>query len=282
MPQGWEWDETLFRGSAAYYVRGRLPYPRGLTDAFVHALQLDGRGRLLDVGCGPGLVALSLAHLFEETVGLDADADMLVEAQRVAAEARVRNARWVHARAEQLPLGLGQFRVATFAQSFHWMDRETVAATVYQMLEPGGAFVQVSAQTDSSPPPREPLLHPLPPRDAIQALVERYLGPERRAGQGILRFGTPGDEATVLRNAGFGEAEIVPVPGGEIVVRTTDDVVAAVFANSARAPHLFGDRLGEFEAELRALLGGGPYAEQTGDAELRIWRTPRPVPRGPD
>jgi len=274
MPQGWEWDETLFRGSAAYYVRGRLPYPRGLTDAFTRALQLDGRGRLLDVGCGPGLIALSLAHRFEEVVGLDADADMVVEAARLAADAGVHNARWVHARAEELPLDLGQFRVATFAQSFHWMDRDTVAATVYRMLAPGGAFVQVSAQTESAPPPRVPLPHPVPPRDAIQALVERYLGPERRAGLGVLRFGTPGDEASVLRNVGFGEPDIVPVPGGEVVVRTTDDIVAAVFATSARAPHLFGERLDAFEADLRALLGDGPYAEQTGDAELRMWRTP--------
>ena len=36
-------------------------------------LTLDGRGRLLDVGCGPGTLALSLATLFGEVVGVDAD-----------------------------------------------------------------------------------------------------------------------------------------------------------------------------------------------------------------
>jgi hypothetical protein len=46
MPQGWEWDETLFRGSARYYERGRLPYPPGLADALAATLGLDGRGRL--------------------------------------------------------------------------------------------------------------------------------------------------------------------------------------------------------------------------------------------
>jgi protein-L-isoaspartate O-methyltransferase len=54
MPEGWSWDETLFAGSARYYQRGRIPYAPTLVDAMTRALSLDGRGRLLDVGCGPG------------------------------------------------------------------------------------------------------------------------------------------------------------------------------------------------------------------------------------
>src|SRR3712207_2218170 len=103
MPRGWQWDETLYRGSARFYERGRLPYPPGLADALAAALDLDGRGRLLDVGCGPGIVALRLAHLFEAVVGLDADAAMLAEAEQRASELGVTNASWVHARAEDLP-----------------------------------------------------------------------------------------------------------------------------------------------------------------------------------
>src|SRR5438128_2436713 len=111
MPRGWTWDETLFRGSARFYERGRLPYPAGLAGVLATALDLDGRGRLLDAGCGPGTVALRLAHLFEEVVGLDPDADMLAEAKRRAAELGIGNARWVCQRAEALPAGLGSFWV---------------------------------------------------------------------------------------------------------------------------------------------------------------------------
>lgn len=32
-PRGWQWDGTLFRGAAAYYDRGRLPYAPNLADA---------------------------------------------------------------------------------------------------------------------------------------------------------------------------------------------------------------------------------------------------------
>ena len=50
----WRWDETLFEGTAPYYVRGRLPYAAGMERALADALALDGTGRLIDVGCGPG------------------------------------------------------------------------------------------------------------------------------------------------------------------------------------------------------------------------------------
>lgn len=278
MPQGWQWDKTLYLGSARYYTRGRLPYPPGLADAIADVLGLDGRGRLLDVGCGPGVIALRLAPLFEAVVGLDADADMLAEAERQATAMGIVNARWVLALAEDLPAGLGTFRVATFAASFHWLERDRVAAAVFSMLETGGAFVQVSASVDGLLDPDQPLPYPPPPRDAIKALVRGYLGPVRRAGQGVLLYGTPDDEAAVLRRAGFDDPQVVEVRGREVIVRTIDDLVAAQYSNSASAPHLFGDRLTEFEAGLRALLAAaspsGLFAEQTGDAEVRVWRKP--------
>jgi SAM-dependent methyltransferase len=117
------WDESLFAGTARYYEQGRLPYAPGLADAFARILALDGRGRLLDVGCGPGKVTLLLAPLFEAVVGLDPDPEMLARASRAAAERDIGNATWVRHRAEALPAGLGSFRVVTFAASFHWMDR---------------------------------------------------------------------------------------------------------------------------------------------------------------
>src|SRR5947209_5008133 len=141
----WEWDESLFAGAASYYEAGRLPYAPGLADALADDLGLDGRGRLLDVGCGPGTVARRLAPLFEAVVGVDPDPGMLAEAARLAAAAGIVQATWVRALAEALPAGLGVFRVITFGASFHWMDRPRVARAVRTMLTPGGAVVQLDA-----------------------------------------------------------------------------------------------------------------------------------------
>lgn len=137
--EDWTWDETVFEGTAAYYRRGRKPYAPALAHALAEHLPLDGHGRLLDVGCGPGTVALNFALLFEGVVGLDPDPAMLEEAERAASEQHVTKATWVHMRAEDLPGSLDTFRVITFGQSFHWMDRSRVAGAVRSMLDPGGA-----------------------------------------------------------------------------------------------------------------------------------------------
>ena len=280
MPEGWQWDDSLYRGSARYYVRGRLPYASGLADRLGDVLSLAGTGRLLDVGCGPGVLTLALAHLFAEAVGVDPDEAMLAEAERRATEARIDNVRWVRARAENLPAGpaTGAFRVTTFGQSFHWMDRPRVAEIVFDLLEPGGAFVQVS---DVKEPPAagDELAHPAPPFEAIGALVRQYLGPVRRAGQGVLLHGTPGGEAAILSGAGFVAFERLRVPAEEMLVRSADDLIAWVYSRSDSAPHLFGDRLGMFETDLRRLLHDASpadrFAEHVPDTEVFVWRKPR-------
>ncbi len=278
MPEGWVWDESLFAGSAGFYDRGRIPYPPGLHDAFAAAADLRGSPRLIDVGCGPGTVALRLADLFAEVFGVDPDRGMIEEATRTAALRNVTNARWFRLRAEQLPAGLRTFRYATFAQSFHWMDRELVAATMFGMLEPGGAFVHPGGQQIATPPPEQPLPHPLPPADAIRQLRQSYLGPVQRAGRGVLLHGTQGNERAVLLAAGFEAPVSIRVPGRQILERTVDDVLAEVFSLSGSAPHLFGDRLADFERDLRALLSaesdGGLFAQQVPDLALVFYRRP--------
>ena len=225
-------------------------------------------------------MTLPLAHLFAETVGLDPDPGMLTEGARRAAEAGVRNIIWVHGRGEDLPAGIGSFRVATFAQSFHWMDRDRVAATVFAMLAPGGALVHISDfKEDRARNRSDKLSHVLPPFEAIRELIRRYLGPVRRAGQGFLRDGSPDGEAIILRNAGFQHPERVQVPAGGVQERSVDDLVAWVYSLSGSAPHLFGDRLDEFEIDLRHLLDeaspSGLFAEPPPDTEVFIWRRPQ-------
>jgi SAM-dependent methyltransferase len=278
---GWEWDDTLYRGSARYYADGRLPYPQAMADALQAALDLDGRGRLLDVGCGPGSVALVLAPLFEQVVGIDADADMIEGAAHEADRRGVTNARWVRMRAEDLPAGLGRFRLATFAQSFHWMERRKVARAVAEMLSPGGAWVHVHATTHrgvESDESDDPLPAPAPPRDQIRELVHAYLGPVRRAGRGLLAAGTPGAEEDVMVAEGYTATRPVTVRRGEIVTRSEDEIVASIYSLSWAAPHLFGRRQYNFETDLRRLLRArspeGRFCERARDIELAIWRRP--------
>lgn len=276
----WSWDESLFAGAARYYEQGRLPYAPGLAEAFGRSLALDGRGRLLDVGCGPGIVALRLTPLFEAVVGLDPDAGMLAEAASAAAARGITNTTWVRLRAEDLPAGLGRFRAVTFAASFHWMDRPRVAAAVATMLDDGGAVVQVDAPAYrpdelAAEAAHGTLPYPPPPDDALDQLRRQYLGPDRRAGQGI-RNTSPSGEDGVFQAAGFRPAETVTVPDQRVLELTADDIVAKVFSLSSTAPHLFGDRQQDYERDLREILAlaspPGRFSVRLPDNILRIWR----------
>jgi hypothetical protein len=182
-------------------------------------------------------------------------------------------------RAEELPGTLGRFRVVTFAASFHWMDRPKVARLVRSMLDRSGVAIQIDAPSNRcdalAEAATDDLPHPFPPDDAIVELRRRYLGPDTRAGQGI-RNSSPDGEDAVFIAAGFAPAREVVVPDGRVLERSVDDLVAMRFSSSPTAPHLFGDRVGEFEADLRQLLTeaspSGLFSVRLPDNILRIWK----------
>jgi ubiquinone/menaquinone biosynthesis C-methylase UbiE len=267
------YDPTIYQGTATHYARGRPPYARTLAATLASEVGLDGTGRLLDVGCGPGVLTVELAGLFEQAIGLDPDAEMLAEGRRRAAAAGVANIKWIRARGEDIPtLGLGAFRLVTFGQSFHWMDREQVAEAVYQILEPGGALALLDHTVEGRPQPAGPG-YPLIPHEAIRALIERYLGPRRRAGQGFASWSEERHEHFIARTR-FGALRRVYAPGRPDIVRSVDEVLANYFSMSYAAPHLFGDKRAEFEAAVRTELArhspSGLFWDWPGDTEILL------------
>lgn len=228
----------------------------------------------MDVGCGPGVLAVQLAPLFERVIALDPDADMVAEAIRHA-EANGRAVEGVTATAEDLPmLESGPVRVATFGQSFHWVDQQRVTQCVHDLLEPGGAIVLVTNDVDARPAPVGPG-DPAIPDDEVQALIRTYLGEERRAGQGLARLPSERYEAALAKTV-FGTPSVVYVPGQEDLTRDVDGVISGYLSMSYAAPHLFGDRLDEFVDELRQLLVArtptGRFWDWPGDTVMFIAR----------
>lgn len=70
IPSASAFDPQAFDGTAEYYAIGRPPYSAQLADTIARELSLDGTGQLLDVGCGPGVLVLALAHLFDQVTAL--------------------------------------------------------------------------------------------------------------------------------------------------------------------------------------------------------------------
>ena len=269
------YDPSFYEGAAVHYRRGRPPYSPRLEALLAEELGLDGGGRLLDVGCGPGILTVRLAHLFEGAFGLEPDPAMIAEGRRAARERDIANITWIQGRAEELPaVAPGPFRLVTFGQSFYWTDEVPVAEALYDMVEPGGALVLVGHQAAGRAVPPSPG-PPRIPHDEIRELVRKYLGPTRRAGQS-----TAPVQALSLQDAlastRFGAPRVFYAPGIPDHVQDIEGVLSNYFSMSYAAPHLFGDHVEEFADEVRELLRerspDGVFWDWPGDTEVMLVR----------
>jgi AhpD family alkylhydroperoxidase len=253
--------------AAAHYLRGRAPYSAQLAEVMEVEIGLDGSGALVDVGCGPGVLAVQLAPLFERVIGVDPEPEMLVQAKRHASRHRVAPT-WIEARAEDLAvLDLPAARLVTFGQSIHWTDRERVLCLVHELVEPGGAVALISPSPEHGFPPVDPPAPPIP-HERIDALLGRYLGWTRPARVDTF-------EASLQRSP-FGASNVAFAPGRPDIVRTTDEVVSNYLSMSFAAPDRFGERLEAFVAELTAMLSDvsptGLFHDWPGDTAV-VWAT---------
>jgi SAM-dependent methyltransferase len=264
-------DPLAFEGLAAQYSAGRPPYSAVLPETLAGELDLDGTGHLLDVGCGPGVLVRQLAHLFDRVTALDPSRDMLAEGRRLADLDGITDVRWIEGVAEELPtLGIGPTRLVTFGQSFHRTDRLLVAEYVYDALHPGGAIALVAHDIDGRPEPPNPG-HPTIPHDDIRELVVTYLGEDTR--RYLAYWAEPQERfADTLTRTRFNDVRTVFAPGRADLTPSLDSVVADCFSKSYAAPRRFGDRLEQFEADLRQMLLGhspeGLFWDWPGDTEI--------------
>jgi ubiquinone/menaquinone biosynthesis C-methylase UbiE len=78
-------DGSPFASTVPYYDRFRAPYAQAAIDFIVECYSLSKGVRALDLGCGPGTIAIPLSYTVGEVVAVDPDADMIAEGQLLAA-----------------------------------------------------------------------------------------------------------------------------------------------------------------------------------------------------
>ena len=132
-------DPHRFQTAAEYYVRGRLDYPAELIERVVSLTGLRNHHRVLDLGCGPGFLAVALAPYAAEVVGIDPEPAMLEQAVTFAGQ---RGARVKFEQGSSYALGaqFGEFRLVTMGRSFHWMDRAATLETLAGIVPENGAI----------------------------------------------------------------------------------------------------------------------------------------------
>lgn len=134
-------DRWLFDVWSRFYdapLVQRLTY-RPEHDAVLRALRSGAHERLLDVGCGTGLLSARIARALPGcgVVGCDFSRGML---ERAAAGRR--SARWVRGDALRLPFADASFDVLVSTEAFHWFPDQPAALTEFRrVLEPGGRLL---------------------------------------------------------------------------------------------------------------------------------------------
>ncbi|WP_307873883.1 MULTISPECIES: class I SAM-dependent methyltransferase [unclassified Frankia] len=233
----------MFAGTAGYYARHRPGYPPAFLAEIARRFSLSGAGRLLDLGCGPGTLAVALASQVSEAIGVDPEADMLAEAARQADLAGIHNVRWVEAHAESLPSDLGVFQLVTMGRSFHWMRRDQVLESLAEMVAPAGGLAIVNDNC---------LVRPETDwQRSVAAIQEKFLGTVGRVGDGA--FVPPAESPeTVLRRSAFRHVE-------RIVYEferqwTVEQIIGYMYSTSVPVRRLLGDRRTVFEKELTEVL----------------------------
>jgi ubiquinone/menaquinone biosynthesis C-methylase UbiE len=126
-----------FRSAARHYLAGRPAYAPRLIRHIAGFTGLGPDHRVLDLGCGPGMLAGAFAPLTSEVIAMDPEPEML----RIA-EAEFGGAgriRFLRGSSFDLSPALGRFHLVTMGRSFQWMDRAETLRRLDGMIEPGGA-----------------------------------------------------------------------------------------------------------------------------------------------
>jgi ubiquinone/menaquinone biosynthesis C-methylase UbiE len=119
----------------------RLTY-RPVHDAVLRALVERPGRRVLDIGCGTGLLAARIAETLPaaRVVGCDFSNGMLRHA--AAHDGAARRIRWVQGDAVRLPFRDATFDTVVSTEAFHWFpDQPAALAQFHRVLQPGGRLL---------------------------------------------------------------------------------------------------------------------------------------------
>jgi len=242
------WTGELYEDAIAF-----ITSLSGQTEIALELGEITSDSRVLDVGCGPGLLSESLAKHAASVEGIDFSEAMIEQARRLRSGAMFRVAN-----AEKLPFSDDDFDVAVCCYTSHHFARpETVYTELLRVLKPGGHVV---------------VLHPIQAENAAFGAIFQTLGdvfpPEKMEtfpvlGGPLFEVETPEPYIELLRNCGFSNVACekrlkhCSLPNDDALVRATvqigkvedhsgelrDAIVRATHASSAKYKQADGSYL---------------------------------------
>jgi ubiquinone/menaquinone biosynthesis C-methylase UbiE len=263
-------SDAIDRSAAAEFadpdVVGAYVHRPAYPDALIARLLelMPQRGRVLDLGCGPGKLARALAPHVDEVIAVDPSPAMLRLARELDAGEN-RHIAWTCARAEELEVD-GPIHLAVAGAAIHWIDPAQLFPKLARWLAPGAPVAIVEGDQVGA----------APWLDAWQAVIVAWV---ERLGR---QWNDPAHRAMVTAHEPW-----IDIQDRERFVRevrqSVEDLIACQHSRATWARRGLGPLAEAFDADLRAVLA--PWA-QDGVVSYRmetqlVWGSPRASIGGP-
>jgi ubiquinone/menaquinone biosynthesis C-methylase UbiE len=239
------YEPRRFKSAVPFYERYRLGYPDRLIRRVVALADLRPGDPVLDLGTGPGLLAVPFARAGMAVTAADPEPTMLEAAAAAAQAAGVEVTLWQGGSYELTP-DMGPFRLVTIGRAFHWMDREATLKILDKIVTPDGG---VAFFHDAHPDVTENRWFRV-----LRETADRYTRDAIHEGE--RRSGAHRRYEPYLFASAFTQLDGLSVTSRAAI--TMDDLVGRAYSMSSCAPEKLGERRAEFEVDLRAALA--PFA----------------------
>ena len=141
------------------FTRQAIPFATapGIKDeaALRMVIEFSGAGpsdTVLDVACGPGILACAFARVARHVTGIDITPAMLDRARALQTESGLTNLTWQQGDVLPLPYPDASFTLVTSRFAFHhFLDPKAVLAEMTRVCAPGGTVLVI----DSAPAPEK-------------------------------------------------------------------------------------------------------------------------------
>lgn len=224
------------------FTKQAIPFTQlsGHSDSIQSLIEMSGvsvADEVLDVACGPGMVACEFARVASTVTGIDLTEAMLVQARKRQESLGLGNLHWVLGSADALPFADDRYSVVVTRYTFHhFLEPAAVLAEMCRVCRPGGRILIA-----------DPVL-PALKVDAYNAM-ERLRDPSHTRALSVEQM------EAMIQQAGLKQVQRIVYP----VKMELEAQLAASFPNpgdAARIRRLFSDDIGQDRLGLDAHFEG--------------------------
>ncbi len=227
--------------TAVEFYRYREPYPPAFFESVTARLALTRSTRLLDVGCGPGNLAIGFAPFVGSCAAVDREPEMLSAARVAAAEASLHIA-FIQAGIEDLDYGNDSFDFVTIGRALHWLPREARLTVLERAVAPGGRIAICGSTATDAP---------------VNAWIPTFKQARRAWASDPDESRYRVDMDQWFASSRFRKLDEIAVKHRQRV--TIPELIGRALSFSITSPAVLGDRRPQFEEEMRAVFE--PFAQ---------------------